>query len=706
MNEKVYITTGQLFTLFFVSKISLTILYSSQVSGTNNIWDMFLPLLLAMVLMFILILPSVFLFGKDRSDSVFGISRKVFGKSGNAVPVLYGLYFAVSFLYSGYVLKDFLDTMLNDEIQSGLVVAAFVAAAVYAAAKGIEALSRMSSIILFLFLLGAVLVFSFLFPNYSSENLVPSKLLTLNTVFDGGVFIMSRMNTAAAINIFAPNTKGKIFRGSYLWIFVTFLLTAFMLILSFGSVGDYINTRSMQVYSVTDGSGALQRLNPLFLLISSCCVFCNMSLMLLSFAECAKSVMKKISRTWITIVSGAFLLAVLLLTFNIGGVKEMIFNKYIWCISGTVFIFLIPFILLAAKKIKSNRKMSKRLYGSVTAVLLSFAVVLSVPTLTGCTGTQLNQRLIIQGIGIDKLSDGCKVTLIVLDTDDEEHENATQLIYADGKNPNDAFTGLENERGQSVLLSQCLFIMMNESAADACDDTLSYFVSKNDIQKTTSLMVSKNSAYKTITSAVKDFNYTSEYINVLSDSKEVSQPSAHCSFMDYMSSLKSISGSMLFPYIDINKNTSSVLTDGSYLVDRNGKNFRMNEDETIGTLIVNRKALNFTETLSKGNDKINYSIDNISTSITPSIINNKLNICFNVHIFLDKQYNKSNLKKITESIYKKVNSGINKTVADKGSDVFSVNRYIRSAYPDFYKNINDWNMILKESETNIKVTCC
>lgn len=704
-SKKAYITTGQLFTLLFVSKISLTILYSTAVSGIGSLWDMLMPLLLSMPVMLIFILPSVILFKRNRNDSITTLSTKLFGKFGKIIPLLYAAYFSLSFFYLDYVLKQFLDSVLNDEIQSVLIVSAFVIAAIYAAVKGIEALSRLSAIVFMLLMLCGTLVFVFLLPNYSSENLVPAKLISYSTTLDGLIFILSRMNAAAAVNVFAPQTKGRLLRSSYLWIIYLFLFIILMLVISVGAVGDYLNTRTFQSYRMIDGSGALQRLNPLFLLVSACCVFCNMSLLLLSFAQCTESVFTRYSHKTVTVVGGILRLGALLIAFSLDSQGTIIFNKYIWLVLAVVFILFIPLVMLIADWLRSSHKAryaARRAAGVVSIVL---AVIIAVPTLTGCTGTQLNQRLIVQGAGIDKLSDGCRLTLIVLDTDDQEHDNSSRIICAEGKDTTEAFTKLENERGRRILLSQCLFIMMDQNAVNACDDTLSYFAEKDDLQKTTGLTVSEKSAQETLLSAVERFHYNAESINVLSDSKEISQPTVHCSFMDYMSSLKNTGTAMLFPYITVDEETASLQTNGSYLVDRTGEHYYMNADETAGTLIINRKALNFTDAVTDSDTVINYSIKNISTSITPRIINNQLNIDFTIHVFLDSPYDQEESQKITDDIFRKVQSSVDKTVSGSGSDIFSVSRYIRSAYPDFYKGVDDWKALFRQSETTVRLSC-
>ncbi len=704
MNEKAIpkISTGQLFALLFVAKIALTVMYSS-VSGTAHLWDMFLPLLIAAVLVAVLCLPVTFLYRDQNPQSICEIAETVFGRCGKIISVLYGLYFAFSFLQTGFVFRYFLNFILGDPVQSGLIIAAFTAAAVYAAAKGTEALSRMSGIVIVMFLLCSVLVFLFLIPDYSSENLLPYQLIRSGLVWDGVIFFLSRMNVLAAVNVYAENTNGKIGRSLYLWIFFLFLFTAAMLLLACGTVGEYIDTREFQAYALTDGSGSTQRLNPLFLLVLGCCVFCGFSLYVLAFAKCVKKIFSLNSHRLPAVSGGIVMLVLLLWLPGVQGVSEIMLNRNWSAAAAVLLIFVIPLLVLTAGKIKSSLSFRKNI--KKLSCLCLVLCLLTVPMMSGCTGTQLNQRLIIQGLGIDRYEDRYKLTMIVLDTDDTEHRNASEILYAEGEDPEIALKNLENERGQKILLSQCLFMMMNEAAVRSCDDILPYFAQQNDMQKTVSLMVSDDSACRTVCSAVNEFHYTSEYINVLSDSQAVSQPSVHCTLIDYMSSLQNQYAAVLFPYIRIHSGTRSIHSDESYLFDRNGSDQTMNRDETAGTLIVSRKALNYTDTLSYNGKTINYGIDHTAANIVPVISGNQLSIALNIHIFTDKDYGQTITDKIRENVESKVNAGIDKTIRRDGCDVFSVLKYVRCAYPDVYRKTDDWRSILQQSDIRINVSC-
>ena len=667
MTKKNIVTVGQIYTLLFISRISLSVIYSVLVSGIGDIWELFLPLLICIPISILLLVPV-----NISKKSVCMQAVEKFGKTGYFIPVLYGVYFLGSGLYALKALEHFLNIVLPDGINAGLVMGVLVAVCIYAAVKGIEAISRMAAVVLGLILLSSVIIFVYLMQGFSSENILPFEYVTFGSVADGVIFIISRMNTSAALNVLLPSTKGRLWKSAVIYSVMIFLLMCFMLVLFKGAVGDYLNVRELSVYQATEGAGTLQRLKPLFIFVTMCSLFCNISVMLFAVSESIKTVCRNAHGKVISVISGIFLIVLVLVLPE----NEIIFDKYIWCILAVIFTAIIPLII----------KMPK-----LTAVFLSIFI------LGGCNSMQLNQRLIVQGIGIDRNVDGYKITLIVLDTDNKENENSVKLVYAEGQTVEKALYELENQRGKKLLLSQCLFVMMDREAVSDCKKALSYFVDMGEMQKTANLMVTESSAESTLSTAIERLGYQSEYINVLADSKAIDQTEVHCSFIDYISS--GTEKALLFPYIVVNENIKALSVKGSYLVE-GAENYELMPEETVGTLILNERVTDFTDVIGD----INYRIKNVKSEIIPEWKDGRLKIEFIAEVHLDKSYSKEMLKKITARIESMANMGVKKTLLKSGADVFSIGKNIRGKYPELYKN-SDMRDILKNSFVEIEITC-
>ena len=665
MIKRDIVTVGQIYTLLFISRISLSVIYSVLVSGMENIWELFLPLIICIPVSILLLVPVNF--GK-KSVCIQAVEK--FGKIGYAIPVLYGIYFLFSGVYAIKALEHFLNIVLPEGINARVVTVGLIIAGIYAAVKGIEALSRMAAVVLGFILLSSAIMFIYLVQGFSGENILPVEYVTFGSITDGVVFIISRMNTSAALNVLLPSAKGRLWKSAVIYSVLVFLFMCFMLILLRGAVGDYINSRELSVYQAIEGAGTLQRLKPLFIFVTMCSLFCNISVMLFAVSESVKGIFRKSHRKIISVISGIFLIVLVLVIPE----NEIIFDKYVWCILTVIFTAIIPLII----------KMPK-----ITAMFLALAI------LGGCNSMQLNQRLIVQGIGIDRNGDGYKITLIVLDTDNKDKENSVKLVYAEGKTVKKALYELENQRGKKLLLSQCLFVMMDRNAVSECRKTLSYFGEAPEMQKTANLMVTDGTAEKTILTAIDKLGYQSEYINVLADSRAVNQTEVHCSLVNYISSLKGTETALLFPYIMVNNDIKALSVKGSYLVD-GGENYYLTSDETVGTLILNEKVTNFTDNIGD----VSYEIKSLKSEIIPEWTDGRFEIEFSVELETDKRF-----KEIPERVESLVNSAIKKTILKSGADVFSIGKNIRGAYPELYKNL-DMKNILKKSLIKLKITCC
>ena len=220
---------------------------------------------------------------------------------------------------------------------------------------------------------------------------------------------------------------------------------------------------------------------------------------------------------------------------------------------------------------------------SMGALLLSITLLLTFSS--GCKATQLNQRLIVQGIGIDKTPTGCCITLITLDTGSLKEENTITIRNYEGESIDSAFRNSEYTSGKKLMLSQCLFIIMNRSACKEADNILGYFAKQKEIIKTANIMTSEGTAEDTIKTAVNDYKYHSEDISIISDSSVSDQPVPHFTLFDYISEKDNPSHEILLPVIKTDNKTSSLTCKrGLVLMREKNAVFELNEKQTSAAL--------------------------------------------------------------------------------------------------------------------------
>ena len=541
MNDRPMITQKQFFILLFVCRISLAIIYSSAVSGIGSVWDMFFPLVISVPLLIIMFLPSLS-YGRITGEGSF-LTLKI-------LPLIYSAYFLFSAFYSTAALYGFMLEAVPDGIDPKVLLALIIAGCIYASLKGIEASARMSGIVLVFIAAAAVLTAVFLMQNYRQANIPVQRGLSLFSVSDCIVFIISRAGCAASYNVFSANIKKRSITGGILFAVITVVFMLFGLIMLRGSTGNYMETHSFQIYSADEGSGNLQRLDPVFILVIVCSCFCGTALMLLASVESLRTVLKTVPHKKLCIINGAVLIIMML--FLQPEMAAYVCNKYLWAVLNIVFIFLVPLMLILYRKSASKLRVSAAGGAAVTALIISAFIM------SGCSTVQLSQRLIIQGIGID-YTDKYKLTMSVLDTGDTEKPNSSRLIYSEGESIEQAIEELEKQRGKKALFSQCLFIMLDNSSFERHIETLRYFTKRKDIRSNVSLMITEDTAENTIKTAVDEFGYDMEEINMLTDSKTIDSAAPKCSLMEYTSAVSQEKYSLRFPVVSVSRSTKALV---------------------------------------------------------------------------------------------------------------------------------------------------
>lgn len=709
MYNKSAVTSGQIFVLLFVNRICIALLSGMTAVGGGNVWEIFLPLIITSAVNFLFLIPIISINRQVRESENSYIHNFYLMKT---ISIFYGLYFLADIISILLHFSDFAQEMTKT-VNSKVIIFILLAAALYGALRGIEAISRFSAVSFAAIILSAVMIFSFLIPSYSSDNLLPFEYFGSNTISSGIVRIFSMTNEAAVLFMLCPLTKGKFMKCAVMWnIFMSLFLTAMLIIIG-GSLGEYLIGKAFPFYHIIDGAGILQRFNPFFIGVCISLLFCSITMKLFIVSHCIRifnpnNAAQKINSRITAIFTGIVFICFLGFYYN-RNVGNMIFSVNIWFIMNIVFSFLIPAFLSFVciykdRKKRINKKFLKKASALMSVIILLFV---SVIFLSGCNNSnnQLNQRLIIQGIGIDKNIQGYyKMTVVAFDTESKDGNNDVKILYTEGKSVEQALSILENKSGKDILLSQCLFIMMNETAADDCKNSLSYFCGRNDMIKTANIMTAEKSSESVITTAIEKMNYHSEDINILSDSRAVNQPSVHFSLFDYMTDLNNNFNDMVIPYIRTDKKLNSLSIAGSTLIsERNGTKENLDSNESLGILLINKKASNYTSTIDNDNG-ITYTIDDISADVLPEINNNHLHIDFNITVSFNKQLDDESAEKAAESLYSAAESAVYKCIIKNGCDVFTINKYIRSIYPEYFQKIEDWDKLLKESDYRINLS--
>ncbi len=691
--HKPMITAGQLFVLLFVSRLALTMLYSSKVSGIDSIWELLLPLLLMIPVSAVLFLPSMGLCHRG-GVSVCEYSVQHFKFIGKGIPFLYAGYFLISAFYGLSAMYYFMTDILPEGVQAKMILTVLVLGCVYASARGVEAVARTAFVVFWLVIAAVTVLMIFLMPSYSSAQLTPSRYLSFSAIGEGLIFLLSRLSPVVSWNVLTPAVKGNVRRGAFLYAVFFCLSACFLVILFVGSAGDYLKNQQFQMFRAIDSSSVLQRLDPLFILIVVCSFFCQLTLFFISIAYSVQSVLPQLSFVKISLTSGVILLVSMLFLPSVSSALLSI-SVDIQAVLAVILMTGIPCAVLLHQKLKNKGKNGVSALKKTirTASLLMIFVMLFSMT-SGCSGSlQLNQRIIVQGIGVDRTEQGYRLLLLTLDTQDPQQDNAMEIVLTEGSTVAQAVSQLENQSGKKLLLNQCLFIMMNRQAASYREKTLSYFASSKEIPKTVNLMVSCQNAEETLLTAVKSFGSRSEDINALSDSKAVEQPVVHCTLLEDIAAGSEAQHSVIFPLIVQNTASQALNVSGSYLI--NGENYAcmLSEEETTGYLLIEGKSGTLFPEMA----------ESIESILVPYIEGGQLHLESRISVRWKSGTDEKEQENIRIRLKRAAEACFRKIILQNGCDVFSIEKHLRNEGTVLDENGKDLRRLLKTAVCSVTV---
>lgn len=536
------ISSGQLFGLLFVYKLFTILLYPSAINSTGSFQEIIISLLIFSVISFLL-LYSVIQYRKLSTDS------EIWLINGG-----YGLFFSFLFLFHINDLYSFISELTGNSFNTMLCIIFLLIFSIYSATRGVEAIVRFSSVVVIFSLLLSVLFVVCLIPSFSIDKVGLGGTFSISYNSRGIITLFSQAQEIALMFILCKKAKGNFFRDCMLWNIFQYIFLIMIFILVFGSLGNYLIGIKYPLFHSIEGSGVLQRLNAVFLSAVTSLGFTAVTTDLYIINETSRHFKFRVSSL---LIPAGLSLAAVFCCLN-PDFSELIFQQSVVFYGTLIFSVIIPFAAIVFLKLKSVSK-------KTAAASVLFICIITVAIFSGCSAAQLNQRIIIQGMGIDKTENGYELTLLVLDTESDSVKNHEKLMKSDGPTVREAIHALERNSGMKTMLSQCLFIIMNTDAAKEYTETLSYFSEQNDIMKLTGLMTAQDSS-ALIEIAVDEMGYNSERLELLTDSKVIENSIPSFTLFDYVSVIKASDKDLVFPYIEIDKKNDSIAVKGSYTV--------------------------------------------------------------------------------------------------------------------------------------------
>lgn len=264
-------------------------------------------------------------------------------------------------------------------------------------------------------------------------------------------------------------------------------------------------------------------------------------------------------------------------------------------------------------------------------ILCMAAVLLALLLLPACgavEGKELSQRLIIEAIGIDKSSDGVRITLQTLDThtlgtgsDPNESEKITGIYSLSGETVGQALSRTESVTGLSPLYSQARMIVLGKDLAmDNVSEPLDFFLREYNARSDILIAVAAEKAEDIVSAdlgeAVADAVVLEDAVTAGSDNgRNVFVP-----LYQFMNLILTETDTAYCPVIELRDapitNRQEIYISGTAFFRNNALDFIAGKELTEGLLFLTDKVKNAVITVDGEKGKYTLSIISTSTRIS------------------------------------------------------------------------------------------
>lgn len=347
--------------------------------------------------------------------------------------------------------------------------------------------------------------------------------------------------------------------------------------------------------------------------------------------------------------------------------------------------------------------------------------------LSGCSSNrQLHERLIVQGVGVDKENDEYVLTLNIFDTESpgekndsaENSKDTPGLIKCKGKSVLDAFTNITNSTGKEPMYSQNLILIISEEIARAgVNSFIDFFVRHYEARPGINVFVVKGHASDALKCKLNGKQIDSKTISSLAKSSHLNMNVIDTNLVKFVSHMQSNTSeaAAVLLNIDVNGELSakgSAIFHGDKLVDF------LDENETKGTLLISGVNKGGTEVIKIDNiGAVTYSITSSQSTTNVDVVNDvpvfDIKTAVETNIYEIDRDLKSPLPENSFSIlenelkYKLENlikSSLQKSIVTNHCDIFDFGRQLMKTNPSYFCSVsNNFGNVIAKSLFNVSV---
>lgn len=328
------------------------------------------------------------------------------------------------------------------------------------------------------------------------------------------------------------------------------------------------------------------------------------------------------------------------------------------------------------------------------------AAILTVSVfMQGCSIKQLNEKMIIQGMGIDFVGGEYKVTVMYINTHNDESGNSHKTETGKGRTITEAVSDIVTGNGLEPLYSHNSFIILGRSVCESgVNDAMEFFAGYYQFKPSVNVLTAQESA----SDIIKQGNITPEVITRISDNESTTGLSITTPLYIFWGDIRSKSSSACTSFISVED--KKIKSNGIAIFDGDRISHTLSNSQTMGVAVLRGKTDISEEVIPIDGEKKSFSLSNMHTETDVRAENGVMNCNIvikaeaNVYEYIA---DKDNLEEKIEESINKITCEAVEECKEHGSDVFNFGKRLRQSNKKAYNSVKDWKQFIKNGIYNI-----
>lgn len=327
------------------------------------------------------------------------------------------------------------------------------------------------------------------------------------------------------------------------------------------------------------------------------------------------------------------------------------------------------------------------------------AILTAAVFMQGCSLKQLNEKMIIQGMGIDFADGEYKVTVMYINTHNDESGKSHKAETGKGRTITEAVSDIVTGNGLEPLYSHNSFVILGRSVCESgVNEAMEFFAGYYQFKPSVNVLAAQGSAAE----IMNQENITPEVITRISDNESTTGLSITTPLYIFWGDIRNKSSSACTSFISAEN--KKIKSNGIAIFDGDRLSYTLNKSQTMGVALLRGKTDISEEVIPVDGETKSFSLSNMYTETDVREENGVMHCDVvikaeaNVYEYVD---DKDNLEEKIENSINKITREAVEECKEHGSDVFGFGKRLRQSNKSVYNNVKDWKQFIKNGVYNI-----